>query len=595
MKIQLKRSNVLENGVAKEPTAGQMEYGELAVNYNENDISIFTKDSDNNIRRVGGSVNKGSGQPDDPGTTPGDWYFDITNNILYYWDGSDWEEVQAVSKLIGGDGIEITTATTGTTFAVDLAGGDDGLEFDGGKLKATIASSSEYGVVKIGNGLDGGDDGIIKARNTITVGEDPPVTNLNQGDLWWNSGEDSGRLYVYYEDENTQQWIDASPQGGNLEQDQADQLYLSKKNDDTAVGNITFTKKIFVDEAVGIGTNNPSTTLELSSSDPRITLTDTDAPTRKTQLRNTNGNTYLSNLDSGNIIFGVPTETMRITSSGNVGIGTDSPEGNLEIANTPSPGVPTLYLSQAPSISSTSDIALTGNAAIRSEFSIRNVVNTGGFFSWSIGGDDNKAGIAGASEVMRITPAGKVGIGTDSPQGELVVRSSTPQVFLEPTSDVQNTRLNFCLTDGSISSAIQAGGKEDGLKFVTGGGEKVRFLSNGNVGIGTDTPGKRLEVKDAGAQFRATNINSDNVCTDLLMFNDGNLYVDSRNEDANGGYVIRGYNGSTRTNFVKIDPTGNVGIGDTNPSQKVVIADDGSQLRLTKTGDNTSNYFRFLH
>ena len=139
MKIQLKRSNVLENGVAKEPTAGQMEYGELAVNYNENDISIFTKDSDNNIRRVGGSVNKGSGQPDDPGIMPGDWYFDITNNILYYWDYSDWEEVQAVSKLIGGDGIEITTATTGTTFAVDLAGGDDGLEFDGGKLKATIA------------------------------------------------------------------------------------------------------------------------------------------------------------------------------------------------------------------------------------------------------------------------------------------------------------------------------------------------------------------------------------------------------------------------------------------------------------------------
>ena len=264
MKIQLKRSSILENGVAKEPTAGQMEYGELAINYNENDISIFTKDSDNNIRRVGGSINKGSGEPGDPGTTPGDWYFDITNGILFYWDGSGWQEVQAVGKLIAGDGIEITTATTGSTFAVDLAGGDDGLEFDSGKLKATIASESDFGVVKIGDGVIA-DDGVIKAKNTITVGENPPATNLKQGDLWWNSNEDNGRLYVYYEDENTQQWIDASPQGGNLEQDQADTLYLSKKNDDTAAGNITFDKDIYVKQTASIGGTTADPNIKLNA------------------------------------------------------------------------------------------------------------------------------------------------------------------------------------------------------------------------------------------------------------------------------------------------------------------------------------------
>ena len=41
MKIQLKRSNVLEGGAAKKPTAAQMEYGELAVNYNTADPTIF--------------------------------------------------------------------------------------------------------------------------------------------------------------------------------------------------------------------------------------------------------------------------------------------------------------------------------------------------------------------------------------------------------------------------------------------------------------------------------------------------------------------------------------------------------------------------
>ena len=55
MKIQLKRSNVLDGGVAKEPTAGQMEYGELAVNYNNQDTAIFIKDSNDAIVRIAGS------------------------------------------------------------------------------------------------------------------------------------------------------------------------------------------------------------------------------------------------------------------------------------------------------------------------------------------------------------------------------------------------------------------------------------------------------------------------------------------------------------------------------------------------------------
>ena len=52
MKLQLKRSNVLEGGFAKAPTALQVEYGELAVNYNDADPCIFMKDSTDNIIRI---------------------------------------------------------------------------------------------------------------------------------------------------------------------------------------------------------------------------------------------------------------------------------------------------------------------------------------------------------------------------------------------------------------------------------------------------------------------------------------------------------------------------------------------------------------
>ena len=67
MKIQLKRSNVLDGGAAKEPTAAQMEFGELAVNYNETDPSIFMKDADGNIVRIAGNDAVGN----DPGDIDG--------------------------------------------------------------------------------------------------------------------------------------------------------------------------------------------------------------------------------------------------------------------------------------------------------------------------------------------------------------------------------------------------------------------------------------------------------------------------------------------------------------------------------------------
>ena len=59
MKIQHKRSEQLEEGLAKEPSSEFMEYGELAVNFNGVDPVIFLKDSDDNIVRIAGSNSRG--------------------------------------------------------------------------------------------------------------------------------------------------------------------------------------------------------------------------------------------------------------------------------------------------------------------------------------------------------------------------------------------------------------------------------------------------------------------------------------------------------------------------------------------------------
>jgi len=61
MKIQLKRSNQVEaDGSAKKPTAAQMEYGELAVNYNNADPAIFLENDNGEIIRIAGAGSSGA-------------------------------------------------------------------------------------------------------------------------------------------------------------------------------------------------------------------------------------------------------------------------------------------------------------------------------------------------------------------------------------------------------------------------------------------------------------------------------------------------------------------------------------------------------
>jgi hypothetical protein len=75
-------------------------------------------------------------------------------------------------------------------------------------------------------GIDGGywsgtstGDGDGGGNSNIHIGENPPVSPA-PGDLWWDESMDSGRLYIYYQDEgdqgngNSSQWVEASPSGG---------------------------------------------------------------------------------------------------------------------------------------------------------------------------------------------------------------------------------------------------------------------------------------------------------------------------------------------------------------------------------------------
>ena len=123
-----------------------------------------------------------------------------------------------------------------------------------------------------------------------------------------------------------------------------------------------------------------------------------------------------------------------------------------------------------------------------------------------------------ASEKMRITSSGNVGIGTTSPgDAKLKIGSGSGPVatptFLQMDSTYANVfsptnqQLKFYLDKVSATESYGFGTSSDaGLfyhsggigygyhAFCTSGSEKMRILSNGNVGIGTTSPSSKLQV-----------------------------------------------------------------------------------------------------
>ena len=173
-----------------------------------------------------------------------------------------------------------------------------------------------------------------------------------------------------------------------------------------------------------------------------------------------NGKTSLAfatrNWGNGNNL----TEKVRITSDGKVGIGITNPGAKLEVRDDNSTGI----IVRANSTQSTDT-----NKALR----VRNNSDTNTFH---------------VSHKGQGYFAGSVGIGTDSPEEDLHIGSNSPYILLDDYDNSRKWKLK-----GTAWFAI-----ED----TTAGEDRLRILSNGNIGIGTTTnPAEKLEV---GGYVKAT-------------------------------------------------------------------------------------------
>ena len=393
---------------------------------------------------------------------------------------------------------------------------------------------------------------------------------------------------------------------------------------------------------LGIGTTAPTDKLHVGGN---IYLNDGKVKTNRSSLVSvTNGGLDL--MIDGSVHAGVytpasqsmafytnATERVRINSSGNVGIGTTAPLSLLDVNGGVAIGT---YAGTAAAPSN--GLILSGNLGIGTtapsyKLDVAGTVrsSTGGFMFPDGTTQTTAAADAGTwtkSSSNVYYNSGNVGIGTTAPTSKLTLvgpdaSSATTSLYVSNSSGTNLLSVNDGAVWNTISTAggvsatlgfnlssnhwlawdnsyayISGNGVSSGtsnyISFATNNTERARFDNNGNFGIGTTAPGTKLDVSgsiraDAGGTIIARSPSLTGVAT-LSAADTG--VTSLTGYLATGGALALGTANTSGVNYerVRIDSSGNVGIGTTAPTSSLEVA--GGSI-VSDSVSNTVAYINF--
>ena len=288
------------------------------------------------------------------------------------------------------------------------------------------------------------------------------------------------------------------------------------------------------------------------------------------------------------------TPGMAITSDSKVGIGTATPRWGLEV--TPPAGKGGVLSCSDSAIFSHNlyysggwkyGAASKGGAYMRmidSEIQFWNAPNSGSG-TW-----DTAGGTATTTQRMTIDESGNVGIGATSPSAKLHVVGTTQNQFGQIATFKNSANASrVAIVDeqttpyippgiwGESGGGLALGTQYTGIKFFASENgaaktERMFIKGNGNVGIGTTSPGRTLEVYTGNGNVPGLR---------LRRYQSGATYTDLRHADSPDGLAIHTSDGNATTlEVMRICGFngGLVGIGTTSPSSKLQVEHSSGDL-----------------
>ena len=258
-------------------------------------------------------------------------------------------------------------------------------------------------------------------------------------------------------------------------------------------------------------------------------------------------------------------ERMRISSAGNVGIGTDAPAAQLEVKGS----------NTSARFRGAGSQLINFNFSESPSYAEMDVRNAGDFHI-------AKQGI----KALTIDTDGNVGINNTNPAYALSARANSDANIAEFRNIDGGDNHGLTIQDGAGSIDINAvySTNVPDLTFSTKNTERMRIDSSGYVGIGAAAPAQLLHLKDNDPALR-------------LEDDEGGAARTYDVGSVGGNFVVK--NVSQATQPLTILDSGNVGIGTASPSEKLAVVGSGAATsayiydgtgstaaRLTADGDN---------
>jgi hypothetical protein len=326
---------------------------------------------------------------------------------------------------------------------------------------------------------------------------------------------------------------------------------------------------------VGIGTSSGTRKLNVyggASGTRTMTVTSNASEGLEVGVNASNIATVNSAAGGAIIFTQADTERMRIDSSGNVGIGTNSPSTYGKLVSLGTDNATLFAAVGATNMLRVQGYNSTYVGTVLEAVNLAQSANTPLF----INGSTLKFGINGTTQTT-IDSSGNVGIGTTSPGTKFTVLTGAAGNLAYFTD---NINADFYIKTSSLLTTIGPNAGSTSMAFQTSGTERMRIDSNGNVGIGTASPGAILHTikTSAGAATVGAFIqNSDTtVGTEVRLGFAANINTVSDNRYGWIGYVNTGGTnggaltfattpgGTAATERARIDSSGNLLVGTTS-------------------------------